>query len=67
MFVAIDPAALAGGTVYAERMEVLIAAMLKDDSVRLPGARRRDAREKAARDGIFIEDALYRQLIGLAL
>jgi (2R)-3-sulfolactate dehydrogenase (NADP+) len=65
MFVAIDPAALAGGRVYAERMEVLIAAMLKDDSVRLPGARRREAREKAARAGITIEDALYRQLIAL--
>ena len=66
MFVAIDPDALAGGTVYAERMEALIAVMLADESVRLPGARRRDAREKAMRDGIVIEDALYRQLTALA-
>jgi (2R)-3-sulfolactate dehydrogenase (NADP+) len=66
MFVAIDPDALAGGTIYAERIETLVDAMLTDEAVRLPGARRRDAREEAMRDGIFIEDALYRELHALA-
>jgi (2R)-3-sulfolactate dehydrogenase (NADP+) len=65
-FVAIDPDALAGGTIYAERIETLVAAMLAEEGVRLPGARRRDAREKAVRDGIFIEEALYRELLALA-
>jgi hypothetical protein len=31
MFVAIDPEALAGGTVYAERIETLVAAMLAEE------------------------------------
>ena len=66
MFVAIDCDALAGRAIYAERMEALIAAMLADEPVRLPGARRWDVREKAARDGIVIEDALYRELLARA-
>lgn len=66
MFVAIDPEALAGGAVYAERMETLVTAMLADEAVRLPGARRRGAVEKAARDGITIDEKLYRELLALA-
>ena len=37
---AFDPAALVGGDAFAERLEVLISAMLRDEGVRLPGARR---------------------------
>jgi (2R)-3-sulfolactate dehydrogenase (NADP+) len=66
MFVAIDPEALSGNTIYAERIETLVAAMLAEEGVRLPGARRREAHEKAARDGVFIEEALYRELLALA-
>jgi (2R)-3-sulfolactate dehydrogenase (NADP+) len=66
MFVAIDPEALAGGTVYAERIETLVAAMLAEEGVRLPGTRRHEARDKTARDGILVEEALYRELVALA-
>ena len=40
LFLVIDPAAMGGGEVFAERIETLVAAMLADDGVRLPGARR---------------------------
>ncbi|MCI3953513.1 MAG: sulfolactate dehydrogenase [Burkholderiales bacterium] len=66
MFVAIDPDALAGGAVYAERIETLITAMLTDDAVRLPGMRRADARTLAMRAGIELDEALYRELETLA-
>jgi len=61
-FLAIDPGALAGTDVYNERVETLLAAMLMDDGVRLPGYRRLDLAEKAERDGIEISDALLREL-----
>ena len=66
LFLAFDPGTLAGSAVYAERMEALVAAMLAEESVRLPGVRRDDARAKALREGIALEDALYRELEALA-
>jgi (2R)-3-sulfolactate dehydrogenase (NADP+) len=61
-FVVIDPGALAGRDRYDERVETLVAAMLDDPGVRLPGARR-DAFVAGARiDGIEIPDALAAQL-----
>jgi (2R)-3-sulfolactate dehydrogenase (NADP+) len=65
-FVVIDPDALAGRAVYVERIETLVAEMLKDDGVRLPGARRDDLAAAAASNGVTIPDALSRQLQGLA-
>ncbi len=65
-FIVIDPNALAGNDVYYERVETLIAAMLADDGVRLPGARRDALAAKAARDGVIIADALLAQLQALA-
>jgi (2R)-3-sulfolactate dehydrogenase (NADP+) len=47
-------------------MEVLAAAMLEDDGVRLPGARRFALRDQARNNGIDIPDALYAQLCALA-
>jgi len=41
-------------------------AMLADEGVRLPGARRRKAAKDAEADGIEIPDALYQQLQQLA-
>jgi (2R)-3-sulfolactate dehydrogenase (NADP+) len=65
-FLAIDPAALAGRDVYFERVETLVAAMLEDEGVRLPGDRRHALVAKALQSGIEIPDDLERQLRELA-
>jgi (2R)-3-sulfolactate dehydrogenase (NADP+) len=65
-FLAIDPAALAGHPVYDERIETLVAAMIADPAVRLPGHRRAELAAKAAKDGVEIPPALHRQLMELA-
>lgn len=57
-FVVIDPGALAGADAYFDRLEVLVAEMLKDDGVRLPGARREALRRRAEVEGIEVPDAL---------
>ncbi len=58
VFVVIDPEALAGSGAYLSRIEVLIAEMLKDDEVRLPGARREALRRRSEAEGIEVADAL---------
>ncbi len=65
-FIIVDPGALAGDDIYHERIETLVAAMLEQPEVRLPGYRRVDAAAKAARDGIAVPEALLRQLRQLA-
>lgn len=60
-FLAIDPAALAGTEKFNERVETIVAAMLSDPQVRLPGARR-FAAEKASQAGIDIPDDLVAQI-----
>lgn len=65
-FIVVDPGALAGSDVYFERIETLVAAMLEDREVRLPGDRRRTLAQKAAREGVTIPDALLAQLRQLA-
>lgn len=65
-FVVIDPGALAGNEVFAERIETLIATMLLDEEVRLPGARRQALRDKARADGIEVAQATIEQLRALA-
>jgi (2R)-3-sulfolactate dehydrogenase (NADP+) len=65
-FLAIDPVALAGSDRYFERVETLIAAMLKDDGVRLPGDRRHGLAARAAKEGIEIPAELEKQLRELA-
>ena len=65
-FLVIDPDALAGRDVYLERVETLIAAMLEDAGVRLPGARRAALARKASAQGIEIPQALADQLRALA-
>jgi (2R)-3-sulfolactate dehydrogenase (NADP+) len=57
-FIVIDPGALAGRAGYLSRVEVLVAEMLRDDGVRLPGARREVLRRKAQADGIEVADSL---------
>ncbi len=65
-FIAIDPGGLAGAGVYDERVEALVAAMLADEGVRLPGARRRALAERARDKGVEVADALHAQLVALA-
>ena len=58
VFIVIDPDALVGGEAFLDRIEVLVLEMLKDDGVRLPGARREKLRRAAERDGIQVTDAM---------
>jgi len=57
-FIVIDPGALAGNAGYLSRVEVLVAEMMSDDGVRLPGARREALRARALEEGIVVADAL---------
>jgi len=57
-FIVIDPGALAGSASYLDRIEVLVTEMLRDDGVRLPGARRERLRLDAEQKGIDVPDAL---------
>ena len=65
-FIVVDPGALAGVDAYHDRMEVVIHEMLRDDGVRLAGARRLALERKAGVDGLTIPDALLAQLEALA-
>lgn len=60
-FIVIDPGALAGSASYLDRVEVLVAEMLRDDGVRLPGVRREALRRRAEAQGIEVPDALLAQ------
>ncbi|MBC8024337.1 MAG: Ldh family oxidoreductase [Burkholderiales bacterium] len=63
---AIDPVSLAGSSVYFERIETLVAAMLDDEEVRLPGERRRINRERAEREGVSLPADLVTKIRALA-
>jgi (2R)-3-sulfolactate dehydrogenase (NADP+) len=65
-FLVIDPDALAGRAVYRERIDALVAEMMRDPGVRLPGARRAALAERAARDGVDVPAPLLAQLETLA-
>jgi (2R)-3-sulfolactate dehydrogenase (NADP+) len=65
-FLAIDPGALAGHDVFHERMETLVATMLLDPDVRLPGARRQNLANRAAREGVEVPQPLLDQIGQLA-
>jgi (2R)-3-sulfolactate dehydrogenase (NADP+) len=62
LIVAFDPAAF-GGSVA--RFGVLIASIESQPGARLPGTRRLAARRKAARDGLPVSDALWREIEAL--
>jgi (2R)-3-sulfolactate dehydrogenase (NADP+) len=57
-FLVIDPGALAGNDSFLDRIEVLVTEMLRDDGVRLPGARREALRRRAEADGLEVADAM---------
>jgi (2R)-3-sulfolactate dehydrogenase (NADP+) len=65
-FLVVDPGALAGRSIYDERIETLVAAMTAETGVRLPGERREALARKASLDGIEISSQLHEQLIALA-
>jgi (2R)-3-sulfolactate dehydrogenase (NADP+) len=65
-FLVVDPEAFAGRAVFDERVETLIAAMLDDPGVRLPGMRREALALKAAQEGFAIPDGLAADLARLA-
>ncbi len=65
-FLVVDPAALAGAEVFHERIETLLATMLLDPEVRLPGYRRFDLALRAQAEGIEIAGTLIDQLEVLA-
>jgi (2R)-3-sulfolactate dehydrogenase (NADP+) len=65
-FLVIDPGALAGDDTYGERIETLVAEMLKDAGVRLPGARRKVLADEAVAEGVEIPPALLGELPPLA-
>lgn len=65
-FIAIDPAALAGAESYYDRVETMIAHLLADEGVRLPGARRQQLTARAATEGVTVSDPVYTELAALA-
>jgi (2R)-3-sulfolactate dehydrogenase (NADP+) len=65
-FIVIDPGSLAGDETFHQRLELLVQTMLLDDTVRLPGTRRLQARSQAAQAGIEVAPALLAQLQALA-
>jgi (2R)-3-sulfolactate dehydrogenase (NADP+) len=65
-FLVVDPDALAGNSVYHERVETLARAMIADAGVRLPGERRSALAARAEAEGLMLPDSLYAQLQQLA-
>ena len=63
---AVDPGALAGTDAFLDRMEALMTAMLDDEGVRLPGARRDALAETATAEGLVVPAPLLAQLRALA-
>jgi len=65
-FLAIDPGALAGRAHYLERVETVVATMLADEGVRLPGERRFASERKLREAGIEVPDDLLARIEKLA-
>jgi (2R)-3-sulfolactate dehydrogenase (NADP+) len=65
-FLVINPAAMGGRDLFNARIETLVAAMLADGGVRLPGARRYGLQRAVEQGGVQLPDALLAQLTTLA-
>lgn len=61
-FIVIDPGALAGREAFLDRLEVLVTEMMRDEGVRLPGARREALRRTAEREGLTVPEVVAQQL-----
>ncbi|HEY2257283.1 MAG TPA: Ldh family oxidoreductase [Variovorax sp.] len=66
VFLAIDPGSLAGHATYFDRVDALLGAMLADEGVRVPGYRRFELADTAAREGIQVPAATLEALRALA-
>jgi (2R)-3-sulfolactate dehydrogenase (NADP+) len=64
LFVALDPGAILGGA-FAARVDAVIAAMSAQAGVRVPGARRVEARKVAVEKGVQVERGLWERVAGL--
>lgn len=62
LFMAFDPEAFAGG--FLDRIEDVLSAMVAQDGVRLPGDRRLLMREKTAKEGVEVDEALLAAIRG---
>lgn len=62
VFLVVDPSALAGMDSYFDRVDVLLAAMLADEGVRVPGSRRSNMSDRAAANGIEVSDTALAQM-----
>ncbi|WP_193171893.1 Ldh family oxidoreductase [Nisaea nitritireducens] len=65
LIIALDPARFGDGEGFAAHADLLFERILSDEGVRLPGDRRRKARETTARDGIRVQESLSRTLLEL--
>ncbi len=63
-FIAINPDATSGG-LFAERLEMLIAAMSAESGTHLPGSGRRAFRPKSDRDGVAVDGAIHAMALRL--
>lgn len=61
-FLVIDPRALAGEDIFAARMEAMVALMLADPEVRLPGQQRIQRLAEAAAAGVEVPEAILAEL-----
>lgn len=66
LFICLAPDAFAGSTSFSARLEWLAGEIASDTGARLPGTRRLERRARAERDGIAIDEALWRDLERLA-
>ncbi len=64
-FIVIDPGALAGSAVYAERVQALLDAMLVDEGVRIPGQRRYRGVQAAQAQGLEVPEATIQAIDAL--
>jgi (2R)-3-sulfolactate dehydrogenase (NADP+) len=62
-FLALDPDAFSGGA-FQDRIGGLIEAIAAQEGARVPGSKRRAAREGIARDGVTVPRALYDRIQG---
>jgi (2R)-3-sulfolactate dehydrogenase (NADP+) len=66
VFIVVDPDALVGTRVYLARVETLVAALLAEEGVRLPGTRRHEQAARATVEGVEIGDPILARLRTLA-
>jgi len=67
-FIAISPGSFApgGDSAYTQRLETMLSALANEPGVRLPGARRHEARLRAETEGVEVPLELLEKLEGFA-